>query len=441
MSPLSLRYQISLRILLISLAVISIGGSIAIWQARKSVINEVDSSINLAIQLIKLSLGTDNREEASWLYRLNTLEQTRHLKIQLIKPSGEVINITQDQPQNQLDNAPPSWFFQLVSGQYPKAEYQLRTQDNELITLSIQANPLDEITEAWDETTAFLISIILLVLLSFLVIHLVFDNTLQAISTIVNGVKQIEMGNYKNKIPQFSTAEYNSIATAINNLAEVLNQTHEQNRALTQHSLEIQEEERQRLSQELHDELGQSLTAIKVMAATASHKNADTDKAIKSIVDICDHLITVVRTMMKQLHPLILDELGLKASLEDLIFHWDDRNTDLTLQLECDNRVDQLDHSIIIQVYRVTQECLTNIFRHAQTATQGIIKLELNKDSNKLTLLVIDDGAGCQLEKVNSGFGLLGMQERIKLLGGNISFQSEPGQGMRIQAEIPIIWH
>lgn len=434
---MSLRYQISLRILFISIFILMLGGSIAIWQARNAVSNEVDSSIKLALQLIKISVGSTQSNETDWIYRLSTLEQTRHLKIQLKKPSGAIIDITRNSLATTLEDTPPNWFTNLVVSDYPKAEHQITTFDNHLLTLIIQANPMDEITETWHETIAFFSSILTLVLLTFLSVHLVFNKTLQAIKTIVENLKGIERGEYDKKLPDFSTQEYDNIAKAINHMATVLESTQKQNQALTQHSLEIQEEERQHLSQELHDEFGQSLTAIKVMAVTAAHENSDTKKISHSIVGICDHLMTVLRSMMKQLHPLILTELGLKATLEDLFLHWQTRSTSTKFTLLVDNTVDTMDKTIIIQVFRVIQESLTNIIRHAN-ASQVSISLQIKPASNTLELMIKDNGQGCDLNNISAGFGVQGMKERVKLLGGEFKLQSQVGKGMQIQATIPL---
>lgn len=414
------------------------GGTIAIWQARNAVSNEVDSSIKLALQLIKISVGTNKSNETDWIYRLSTLEQTRHLKIQLKKPSGVIINIMRSAPPDKRQKAPPSWFVKLVVSEYPKAEYQISTFDNHSFTLVIQANPMDEMTEVWHETIAFFSSILLLVLLTFFSVHLVFNKTLQAIQTIIENLKDIEKGEYQKKIPDFSTLEYDSIAKAINHMNDVLNSTQQKNQALTQHSLEIQEEERQRLSQELHDEFGQSLTAIKVMAVTAGYEETDTKTIASSIVEICDHLMTVLRSMMKQLHPLILTELGLKATLEDLISHWESRMPSSSFILEVDDTVDKLDKTIIIQIFRVIQESLTNIIRYAN-ATRVSISLNVCLESKVLTLIINDNGQGCDLNSVSAGFGLQGMAARVKLLGGVFELQSQLGEGMQIKAEVPVI--
>lgn len=434
---MSLRHQISIHILLISLGILLLGGTIAIWQARKAVSNEVDSSIQLALQLIKISTGTMQPNETDWVYRLSTLEQTRHLKIQLKKPSGSIVDITRSSQASLKENPPPVWFIELVMGEYPKAEYKISTVDSHFFTLIIQANPLDEITEVWHETIAFFSSILALVLLTFLSVHLVFNKTIRAIQIIINNLKEIEKGEYDKKLPDFSIQEYDSIAKAINHMSDELNDAHKQNQALTQHSLEIQEEERRRLSQELHDEFGQSLTAIKVMAVTAAHEKSDTKTITDSIIEICDHLMTVVRSMMKQLHPLILTELGLKATLEDLLSHWKNRAIPTSFSLQVDDAVDSLDRTIVIQVFRVIQESLTNIIRHAN-ASHATISLKIQHDSETLALLVSDNGQGCDLNKIPAGFGLQGIAERIKLLGGEFKIQSQPGKGLQIEATIPL---
>jgi len=296
---------------------------------------------------------------------------------------------------------------------------------------------LDEITEAWHESIAFFSSVFMLVLLTFLAVQLVFNKALNAISTIVASLQCIETGEYQKKLPDLATQEYDSIARAINHMTDVLERTQQQNRSLTQHSLKIQEEERQHLSQELHDELGQSLTAIKVMSATAAHKDSDTKEITTAIIGICDHLMTVVRSMMQQLHPLILTELGLAATLEDLVNHWNERHPLMNLTLDYDEAVDKLGKETTIQLYRVIQECLTNIVRHAQ-ASEVTISLKVLVNLNKLHLQVNDNGQGCDLEHITTGFGLLGIKERIKSLAGDFDLQSQLGQGMTISAYVPI---
>lgn len=442
---MTLRYQLNIRILFSSCCILILGGSIAIWQARNAVEKEIDSSINLALQLITFSLSRGAQKttltETDWLAELNALKETRHLSIQLKKSSGQLIDFTNNSLETNLGKKPPQWFINRIGAQYPRAEHQLISPSGEHITLLIMANPLDEITEAWHESMAFFSSIFFLTLFTFLAVHVVFNKTLKAITIIVDALKTIETGQYQYKLPVFPIQEYDSIAKAINHMTSVLNEAQQQNRALTQHSLAIQETERQRLAQELHDELGQSLTAIKVLAVAAGHEKADVIQATGTITGICDHLITVVRSMMHQLHPLILTELGLKAALEDLLNHWAHRYPALALDMVCPDEADKLEQKITIQVFRVVQECLTNIVRHAQ-AKKVTIDLEIEHEAEsrkRLKLEVNDDGQGCSAEMIKSGFGLWGMRERIDSLGGELIIQTQPQQGMRVIAHIPLI--
>jgi two-component system sensor histidine kinase UhpB len=143
---------------------------------------------------------------------------------------------------------------------------------------------------------------------------------------------------------------------------------------------------------------------------------------------------------MHQLHPLILTELGLRATMEDLLNHWTLRNPALKLNIDCTDEVDTLEQKIAIQVIRIVQECLTNIVRHAQ-ARQASIRLEIVQPSitgRALQLRVTDDGQGCAADRIKTGFGLLGMRERINSLGGELTIQTRPQQGMSITASIPL---
>jgi two-component system, NarL family, sensor histidine kinase UhpB len=437
-NALSLRYQINIRIVFTSLIILIIGGVIAVWQASLSVKTELDSSLNLAAQLIRLNFpdgayqGTVSVD--TWLPRFVSLEQTRHLSIQLKQPAGNPVNFAaKTKPSN--ENTPPHWFVQLISAQSPTVEQQLTNADGERISLIIQADPMDEIAEAWQESCVFFATLAMLTTLISLAVNLLFNRAIKAISRIVETLKVIEQGNYQQKLPVFSTLEYDNIAKAINHMTDVMDATSKENKALTLHTLQIQEEERQHLAKELHDELGQSLTAIKVMATTAKNGKANATQIADTIISVSDHLIAVVRSMMRNLHPLILTELGLKASLEDLLNNWSQRHPELSIKLDCSENIDKLEQKMTIQVFRIVQECITNIIRHAK-ATEATINLKIASEK-MLRLEVIDNGQGCALTEAKKGFGLLGIRERVKSLGGELNIQTEHHQGMKISVNIP----
>ena len=154
----SLRYQINLRIALTSLIVLLAGGLIAVWQARLSVKTELDSSLNLATQLIQLNFPGGAKQGSidvdAWLPRFVSLEQTRHLSIQLKQPDGNTVNFAA-KATTSTQTATPGWFVRLISAQSPTVEQQLTDADGKRIGLIIRAEPMDEIGEAWKESCTF----------------------------------------------------------------------------------------------------------------------------------------------------------------------------------------------------------------------------------------------------------------------------------------------
>ncbi len=434
----TLRHQINTRILFLACCIFIIGGTVTLWQAKRAVQQEMQSSIHLAEQLITFHLSQSNLR-TEWLTQLNALKETRHLRIQLKDSAGKVLNVPPIQITPILET-PPHWFVNLVTSSPIQIERAFLTNDGQQLIVSIEANPLNEISEVWAESLAFLGLFFLLIALIFWVIHVVFNRVLKAILVIVQGLERVELGDYQTRLPTFSSDEMNQIARATNQLIEKLNASQHENRALTQHNLAIQEDERQHLAQELHDELGQSLTAIKVMAVTIARVENSQNTIIKqstdAIVEVCDHLMNVVRSMMQQLHPLILTELGLKAALDDLISHWQTRHLGIFITFHCDNDLESLPETISIHIFRMVQECLTNIVRHAN-ANHVVINLTLD-EQDFLSLKMTDNGQGCDVENIKKGFGLLSMRERVRSLGGEFMIETQPQNGMIIHAKIPL---
>jgi two-component system sensor histidine kinase UhpB len=178
--------------------------------------------------------------------------------------------------------------------------------------------------------------------------------------------------------------------------------------------------------------MGQSLTAIKAMAVTCQQDGTDVKAVTSTIIDICDHLSVVVRSMMRTLHPLSLIELGLGATLSELVREWQRRSSELQFDLNYDDALEKLSRDITIHVYRIVQECLTNVVRHANASKVSIL---LVKRESKVWITVSDNGQGNQLN--SPGFGLLGMRERADNLGGTFTLKSIENEGVNVIVELP----
>jgi PAS domain S-box-containing protein len=210
-------------------------------------------------------------------------------------------------------------------------------------------------------------------------------------------------------------------------------------RELSIASQTAREEEKSRISRELHDELGQNLTALKMdlswlLVHTSIDEAARTER-IRAMQGVLDSTVVATRRIAADLRPLMLDDLGLKAALEWLTQDFS-RRTSVTCDLVVDEAVMDLDTNVQSALYRAVQECLTNISRHAQ-ATQ--VRIQVRVDPLAVNLLVTDDGIGISDEarSKHGTFGLIGMRERIYILGGKVVIASLPGQGTQLTIELP----
>ncbi len=221
-------------------------------------------------------------------------------------------------------------------------------------------------------------------------------------------------------------------------LEKQLAQTLAENRRLSLSHVRVQEDERKQLARELHDELGQHLNAIKIDAVSIRQwtdgKWPDVHSAALSIVNVTNHVQDTIRDMLRRLRPAGLDELGLAAALENLVQQWQARNPATRAELEAGAGMDGLNENENMTCYRLVQEALNNVSRHAQARSVAIRLQRLNEN---LEISVADDGVGAPHGALAPGLGLVGMRERVEALGGELTIESAAGQGFRIRAVMP----
>lgn len=217
-------------------------------------------------------------------------------------------------------------------------------------------------------------------------------------------------------------------------------------RRLAQQHVQLQEAERKTLARELHDELGQYLNAIKTDAVTIQRRALRVDRTIhraaSAIVEHCDHVQETVRALVSRLRPTGLDVLGLRAALEhffDLVRQSTPQRR-LIVRLEGD--LDHLDDDVSLAIYRLVQEGLTNVSKHAGARSVHIHIARAhasNRDGSddEVTVALSDDGRGADPHAKTLGLGLLGMRERVEMLDGTLEIRTAPGKGFSIHARIP----
>jgi signal transduction histidine kinase len=216
-----------------------------------------------------------------------------------------------------------------------------------------------------------------------------------------------------------------------------------ENRRLARENMRIQEAERKHLARELHDELGQYLNAIKVDAVSIGDGGGDprfSADASRAIIRSVDHVHRTVSDMIGRLRPVGLDELGLADAIEHCVDHWRQRLPEMQFNVSVNGDIEGLGEAVTLTVYRLIQEGLTNIYKHAR-ASRAAITLERpaspQNGVDELLLTVADDGCGMEYNVRVTRFGLSGMRERVELSGGAFTLISAPGEGLRFTARIP----
>lgn len=223
---------------------------------------------------------------------------------------------------------------------------------------------------------------------------------------------------------------------------ESLRVAHAQLQTLSRQLMQVQERERRQLAHDLHDEIGQAVTAIKMNLQTMQ-RVADTSAVQERLDDslgMLDKILQRVRDLSLDLRPSLLDDLGLAPAVRWYVERQAQR-AGLVAEVEAEHVPQRLEPDLAVACFRIVQESITNILRHAKATT---IHVDLRQTDQWLDLCVRDDGIGFSSRETSAlaanrpSLGLLGMQERAQALGGTISIESLPGQGTEVRVRIPL---
>lgn len=308
-------------------------------------------------------------------------------------------------------------------------------------SLTVTPNAEMEIAQAWENIRSLLGLSAITVLAVCLLVYLSVSRALRPAQIIVAGLESMKKGNLTYRLPSFELNEWQRTAAAINQLAASQQQLLAERHKLAVQLIKLQEEERRYLARELHDEFGQCLSAINAVAASIAQTADQQCPALVGEADhisrITQHMMDSVRDLLRRLRPAELDELGLAASLNSLVIGWNARSGgNIRYQLSIVGDCAVLPKPLTVTLFRVTQECLTNIAKHS-AAANAKVTLVITADAVDLT--VEDDGIAAELPFAEgSGIGLLGIRERITALDGQLTLAIAQPCGLIVKALLPI---
>ena len=272
------------------------------------------------------------------------------------------------------------------------------------------------------------------------------------LTDILTGIARIESGDYSVQLAPSATRELNQISQALNHLAAALTEQIAKQRELLHRLQDVQEEERRKLAHELHDEFGQLLTAMQVDASYLLKKSADQPALMacaQAMYDNSSSILSQLKNLLAQLRPYGLQgdeehDIALEQALRDLVRQRQSRgDTELYCTLTVALGATSVPQRLAVAVYRVAQEALTNVMRHAK-AKRVDIQVTIDAETNTLNLRVADDGVGMHAQHTPSvtaqsrGLGLAGIRERILANQGNVQWSQAQPHGLVLDASFPL---
>jgi two-component system sensor histidine kinase UhpB len=419
-----------------------------IEDARSSVSEEIEAANRVGSQLLGRLASIYSRAGGPEVV-LEFLQQLGHVRandVLLRSPAGEVL-YRSPAATYKAGREAPAWFVHLMTPQIARHTFLL-PGGNQLV---VEANASRAILDAWDDLTRlFLVGAVMLIIVNGLAFGLV-GLALAPFPVIAAGLERIEEGDLGFRLPQLAGSEARAIGAAFNRMAQAVQDKVQAERKAREAETQLEEgrelarlveqrveEERRLIAHELHDEFGQSVTAIRslAMAIATQSSDAPTSDAARLISDEAGRLYDAMHGLIPRLVPLSLDTLGLADTMENLVRDWQRRYPDVQLTARNDLSA-ELGPTVTLTIYRMAQEGVINALRHAKPTR---VDIELHSNETSIVLTVTDDGVGLPPDWSRPGhFGLRGLADRVEHLGGSFTVGNRKPHGVRLRAEIPLV--
>lgn len=454
---ISLKAGLSWLITLALASTLSINLGIQLMHAGPRVRAEAESNLRLTHEFVLETIASAPAGESllpalRGLYA--DLGSLRHVDIAILE-DGRPAPAYWSQTNQKNANAAPDWFVALVGASPRMITVPITVGKTSYGRVAIVSNPLDELQEIWSDMTSLATISLIVSLPIFALALFILHHLLAPFGALQAGLSDLEADKDGVRIQPRGASEFRTISNALNSLASTLDRIRQENRQLVSELIEIQDIERKEIARDLHDEAGPCLFSIRAAANSLQELVAQPApnllrlREISAITDrASEALQSLFSGLLGRLRPKGLAELGLEAALKSLVASWKLGHPEIDLRLMTPHDLSPLDEPTAFAAYRVVQESVTNIFRHSG-ADWALIAVEFgcgdisdcgkaeSENAPQLIITVEDNGVGIPQEH-RTGFGLLGMRERLQRLGGSMMVARRSEGGARLVASLPI---
>jgi two-component system sensor histidine kinase UhpB len=337
----------------------------------------------------------------------------------------------------------PAWFVSLVHPEQMSVSVPLTIAGRPDV-LVITAHPDDEIAEIWDGIITQLVIGPVIAVVLFLFTTRVVGSALAPLQQLSRAMSAIEEGAYDARVMPGGAPELAALCRKLNHLAATLGGAVEDKRRLAERTVSLQDQERKEIARELHDEFGPHLFALRAHASALMRlpdSGAVDVGAMRrhgqAILDQVNAVQQFNRRILERLRPVGLAELGLREALGALVRLWRESHPDISIATDISPSLGATGETADLTIYRIVQEALTNVFRHADANTVNVTIAPAGERGGRAYTMVQvrDDGRGLG-DDHKLGFGLVGMRERLRALGGTLDIASA-GAGVTVEAMVP----
>ncbi|HEX4196766.1 MAG TPA: histidine kinase [Caulobacteraceae bacterium] len=411
-----------------------VGLAASVLMERRALKDELSAALVSGHQRVLSQTATGATAAANLRELLRSFDGDRHMSISLAAPGPAVR--ARSIPLEPAWRA-PAWFKHIVDPHVPDVRMPLDSGG----AMILSAEPGADAGDAWVQFRNAVILILLVSVAGLVLVYLTLDRALRPLQALTAAFRRVGAGNYDARVPEQGPAELVRLSESFNVMAADLAAMHRRTRMLEEQILKLQDEERSELARDLHDEIGPHLFAASIDATVAcralegrgDHETARLVRAIGGAISQAQHH---VREILTRLRPTKFVEIGLDAAIEELFDFWRSRKPEIEITRRMAPLDARLPYALQELAYRTIQEGLTNAVRHAHPRR---IDVEIAVTPSRLMRVqVADDGVGERLAGQETGFGLVGMRERVEALGGQLSITPGTLGGWSVVVEAPI---
>jgi two-component system sensor histidine kinase UhpB len=448
---LSLRGRLNTLLALIVVLGLVINIARLLLEAAPRVVAEDQSVIRLArgfVETLVSGLNEAPDPEATLERIVEGLKQLRHVSITRGPKPGSASAVLAQPGISSQPQQVPEWFVALIHPEQTTVAVPIVVNGTSLGSLVITSHPTDEIAEIWDGIVDQIEIGSAIAAALFLITMTVVNRALAPLESLADAMTGIEAGRYDTRVRPGGSPELAAICSKLNHLAAVLGTAVEDKRQLAERVVSLQDVERKEIARDLHDEFGPYLFALRAHASAltqlADAAQPDLEalrKHIGAMSDQVNALQQFNRRVLERLRPVGLAELGLTDALAALMRLWRETHPGVVIETSISPSLGVRGETAELTIYRIIQEALTNVFRHAGATRVDVTVKPATPNPmgpggmEAIMVSVRDNGAGLPADH-KQGFGMLGMRERVLALGGTMTVASTH-QGVTVEATVP----